>query len=233
MFIKIRRILSLIIVLTSVLLIVWVSLPNPHQALTQSIIPTEMQLPSNGQTPIPMLIKTRQISLIWPNSMRIGEIEEITLVFKPVENVASSTKPQVESSDIYKSYNIMVEARFEVAGISVSPANPTRESMPAGQTVKFKWQISTNQVGSYDGNVWLSLRFLPLNGTQASQVPIFIHEVKIQSSSLFGMNETQAYFVGGSGVALGVVIIFGDMIVLIRRWMKKMTTKASMGTKDL
>jgi hypothetical protein len=233
MFIKIRRILSLIIVLTSVLLIVWVSLPNPHQALTQSIIPTEMQLPSNGQTPIPMLIETRQISLIWPNSMRIGEIEEITLVFKPVENVASSTKPQVESSDIYKSYNVMSEARFEVAGISVSPANPTRESMPAGQTVKFKWQISTNQVGSYDGNVWLSLRFLPLNGTQASQVPIFIHEVKIQSFSLFGMNETQAYFVGGSGVALGVVIIFGDMIVLIRRWMKKMTTKASMGTKDL
>ena len=171
--------------------------------------------------------------LDWPSSMRIGEQEEIKLVFEPVDTDASSPNQLPESLNIYNNYNIMAEARFEVAGIRVSPANPTRETMPPGQTMKFKWQISTHQAGSYDGTVWLSLRFLPLDGSQASEVPIFIHEVKIQTSSLFGMNETMAYFAGGSGAVLGVVIIFGDMIAIIRRRTRKITTKYNTDTKVL
>jgi hypothetical protein len=180
-----------------------------------------------------MMIETRQVYLEWPSSMRIGEKEEIALVFEPVETEASSPNQQLESSDIYNSYNIMAEARFEVAGIRVSPANPTRESMPAGQTVKFKWQINTDQVGSYDGAVWLSLRFLPLDGSRASQVPIFIRDVKIQTSSLFGMNETMAYFVGGAGIVLGVMIVIGDMINMVKRLMLKNPTKDSKDTKEI
>lgn len=230
MFMKIHRFLSLVLLLISVLLIGWASLPNRHQSVTQSISPSEMQLPSIGQGSLASLMEMRQVLLEWPSSMRIGEKEEITLTFQPVDTGAPSPKQQQESSNIYQNYNIMAEARFEVAGIMVSPPNPTRESMPAGQTVKYKWQISTDHTGFYDGTVWLSLRFLPLDGSQASQVPIFIHEIRIHTSSLLGMNETMAYFAGGSGIILGVVIIIGDMIGWIRRWKRKIVTKYTRGT---
>jgi hypothetical protein len=233
MSIKFRRVLSLILFLVSIFLIVWVSLPNHYRAVTQPISSSEMQLPSIGQGSMPTQMEMRQVELEWPSTMRIGEKEEIRLVFGPVETGASTPNKQRESSIIYNNYNIMAEARFEVAGISVSPANPTRESMPPGQTVNFTWQIKPDQSGTYDGTVWLSLRFLPLDGSPASQVPIFIHQVKIQAYSLFGMNETIAYFAGGSAALLSVVIVFGDMIDFIRRRMRKISNKSVQGTKVL
>jgi hypothetical protein len=220
-----RRVLSLIMLVISVSLIVWASLPNQHQAITQSISRTEMQLPSSGQVLILSMMEDRQVVLEWPNSMRIGEMEEITLSFELVHTDTLSSNFATEFSDVYDSYNIMAEARFEVAGIKVSPVNPTRESMPLGQSVKFKWQVSTDQAGSYDGTLWLSLRFLPLDGSQASQIPIYIHEVGIHSSSLYGLNEMMAFILGGVGVMLAAVIIFDDMIGWVKRLMKKKTTK--------
>ena len=165
--------------------------------------------------------------------MRIGETEEITLILEPVTGEKSSQTPSLVSTDIYSIYNIMAEARFEVAGVTVNPANPIRESMPSGQTVKFKWQISTDQVGSYDGKVWLSLRLLPLDGSQASEVPIYIRELRLQTTSLFGMNEAMAYFVGGVGVVLSLVIEYGDMISWFKRLVIKNNTKDAKDTKDL
>ena len=222
-----RCVLSLILLVISISLIVWASLPNQHQAITQSISRTEMQLPSSGQVLILSMMEDRQVVLEWPNSMRIGEMEEITLSFEPVHTDALSSNLATEFSDVYDSYNIMAEARFEVAGIKVSPADPTREAMPSGQSVKFKWQVSTDQAGPYDGTVWLSLRFLPLDGSQASQIPIFIREVGIHSSSLFGLNETMTFVLGGVGVMLAAVIIFDDMIGWVKRWMKNKTTKVA------
>jgi hypothetical protein len=225
MFLKARRILSTILLVISVSMIIWASLPDQHLTVTQFISPSEIQLSSSAQTSIPKMIENRQVVLDWPRSMRIGETKAIILVFEPVENEASSPMQQPESSNMSNNYNIMAEARFEVAGIIVSPANPIRESMPDRQTVKFKWQISTEYVGSYDGTVWLFLRFLPLDGSQAIQVPIFIRDVGIKASSLFGMTETKVYFVGGAGIVLAVIFVFSDMIGLVRRRMRKIPKK--------
>jgi hypothetical protein len=230
MFIKIRHALSLIILLLSVSLIVWALLPNPHQIVTQSILSAEMRLPSSVQVSSSSMMETRQVMLKYPNSMRIGETEEITLVFEPVEDGVSSSNAPAISSDIYYRYNIMTEASFGVTGIWVSPANPTRESMPAGQAVKFRWQISTDRVGSFAGTLWLSLRFLPLDGSQASQVPIFIRDVEIRTSSLFGLNQTMAYLFGGVGMVLATGIVFDDIIAFARRWMKKSILKESVNS---
>jgi hypothetical protein len=188
-----------------------------------------MQLLNSGQLSVQTINITRQVLLIWPSSMRIGEREEISLVFEPSEAETPLISQQVETSDVYNHYNLMAEARFEVAGITVSPANPIRESMPAGVPVKFKWQISTDQAGSYDGTMWLSLRFLPLDGSQAIQIPIYIRDMTIRTSSLFGMNEAVAYYLGGAGMVLAGVLVFGDMMKWTRLWMRNRTFK---GAKD-
>jgi hypothetical protein len=149
----------------------------------------------------------------------------MTLVFEPVESVSATSDQPAGYSDIYSLYNLMAEVRYDVSVLSVTPANPTRESMPAGQRVKFTWKINAVQVGLYDGTVWLSLRYLPLDGGQASQVPIYIQEVKVQTSSLFGLNKTMAYLLGGVGVVLAAVIVYDDLIAWVRKWMKKKSPK--------
>ncbi len=222
---KTRRALSIGLVLFSSCLLIWASLANKRQVVIQSISPAEMQLPTNMQAATPTILDTRQVVLDWPTSMRIGDEEVIILVFEPVLNDALSSNPQGRFSDVYNNYNIMAEARFEVAGINVNPANPTRESMPSGHVAKFNWQINVEQAGSYHGNVWLSLRFLPLDGTPASQEPIFVREVDIHAVSLFGLNAPLVRVLGGVGIILSVLIIFDDMIGLMRKCRGMITRK--------
>jgi hypothetical protein len=205
----------------SIALIIWASLPNKRQTVVQSISPAEMQISPSVEGCDSLRMAARQVVLEWPSSMRIGEDETMTLVFEPVESVSATSDQPAGYSDIYSLYNLMAEARYDVSGIIVTPANPTRESMPAGQRVKFTWKINAVQVGLYDGTVWLSLRYLPLDGGQASQVPIYIQEVKVQTSSLFGLNKTMAYLLGGVGVVLAAVIVYDDLIAWVRKWMKK------------
>jgi hypothetical protein len=222
-----RQIISFPLLVVSITMIIWASLPNPHRSMAQPISFAHTTIASNSQAPISTKLEARQAVLQWPKSMRIGEQDEITLVFEPIGGEAPSPDFSADNVDIYSLYNIMAEVKFEVAGIKVSPATPTRESMPAGQRVKFKWEVSSGQVGSYTGQLWLSLRLLPLDGSQANQIPIFIHDVVLQSASLFGMTEAMAYLMGGAGVALGVIIVYSDMISQVRRFLIKNNTKVS------
>lgn len=230
MYTKVRRILALILLVIFVLLILWAALPNRRQ--TVSLSPSEMQLPTAEKDSVLIPTETRQVRLEWPGSMHISEREIMTLIYEPSVTEAASDSQQPDSSSVYDSYNIMAEAKFEVAGINMSPTNPTRESMPAGQTVKFIWQISADKVGIYDGNVWLSLRFLPLNGGLPSQIPIFIRQVRIQTSRLLGMSEKMAYSVGGAGFIMCLIIIFDDMIGFVRPRMRILFKKDTISTKE-
>lgn len=218
---KIRRALSIGLLLFGSSLLIWASIPSKHEVVEQAISSSEMQLPSDTQANIPSILETRQVMLEWPSSLRIGDMEGITLVFEPIANDMSANNPQDKFSDVYIDYNIMTEARFEVAGISVSPAIPTRESMPSGRSVKYEWQINAEQVRTFYGTVWLSLRFLPLDGNKAIQKPIFVREVDLHATSLCGMSAPMARLLGGMGIILSVVIIFDDMI----SWFRKSKTR--------
>jgi hypothetical protein len=219
--------------MTSLFLIVWASLPNPHQSITQPISYAETKPPIDMQGSTSSMMVIRQVVLDWPRSMRIGDADEITLILEPVESGASTQNPSLVSTDIYSIYNIMAEARLEVAGITTNPANPIRESMPVGQTVKYRWEVNTTQVGRYTGKVWLYLRLLPLDGSTPNQVPIFIRDVAIQAYSLIGMTETAAYLVGGVGIALVIATVYSDMMELIKRLKSKKTAKYTVDTNEI
>ncbi len=162
------------------------------------------------------------VRLEWPSLLRIGDEGVIILDFEPALEDISAPSASTRYSDIYSSYNIMVEGRFEVAGIKVDSSNSIRESLPAGQPVRFKWKVSADKAGVYPGNVWLSLRFLPLDGNQTTQLPIFVHEVEIRSINLLGLNGMLARLLGGVGVLIGVILVLNDMI---KEWKNKVITK--------
>ncbi len=207
-------------------------MPNKHQTVIQTIPSSAMQISPTGQVDDALSIPNRQVVLEWPVSMRIGEDEVITLIFEPVVTEPVSTDHSAGNSEVYSHYNLMAEARYDVSGVSVKPANPTRESMPPGQLVKFSWKVNAANEDSYSGTVWLSLRYLPLDGGPPSQVPIYIQQVTLETSSLFRLNETKAYLLGGVGIVLAAAIVSDNLIAWVLNRKTKKTSKDAMDIKD-
>jgi hypothetical protein len=227
-----RRILAILLLFVSLGMIIWAALPNSRQTDSQVLTPEMMQLPDHAQSAIPLSIPAREVTLEWPAQMRIGEEEVITLSIFPAQADRVNTNGQENYTDLYSLYSLMAEGRFDVAGLKVDPANPRRESMPDGQPLKFKWAVSTDIVGSYDGTVWLSLRYLPLDGSQATQIPVYIQGINIQATSFFGMSENVVYLLGGLGVLVSAVLVYDDIISLLRNINKKITPAGMMKTND-
>jgi hypothetical protein len=170
-------------------------------------------------------IPARQLKMEWPESMRIGEEEQIRLSFTQAEE-QPGLKEQRGYLDAYAAYNIMADSRYEVAGMRVKPAVQSRESMPAGKPVNLTWKISSDRVSTYDGQVWLSLRYLPLDGSAAIEVPIYVQEVSIKTTSLFRMNESMATILGGIGVIASAALVYDDVARIVLLVLKKQGNNA-------
>jgi hypothetical protein len=223
----IRCLVSFILVIAGIGLLAWASIPARRQVFVQRIPVTAMQAPKREQEIEQAIPQARQVRLEWPESLRIGDQAMISLDFLPLKEESDTGVSAASISNAYASYNLMAEGRFEVAGVNVDPANPRRESLPQGASVNYQWKISAADAGSYPGEVWLSLRFLPLNGGQASNVPIFVHEVNIRATSLFGLSGPLARGMGGVGIVVGLGMSFDVMIGMIKR----LTNKGTRGTK--
>ncbi|NJD60123.1 MAG: hypothetical protein C3F13_14435 [Anaerolineales bacterium] len=201
-------------------MVFWASVPNQHVTIEQSLSPSMMGLPPEGSEAQQVSIPGRKIMLEWPSAMRIGDQEEIKLRFLPDTENAGQGVP-VNFRDAYLKYNIMAEGRYEVAGMQVSPANPTRESMPAGEPIKFTWKITSTEMGAFDGKVWLSLRYLPLDGSAPIKVPIYAREITIRTSGLFGLGKSAAFLLAGLGIVAGAALVYDDIIGGFSSYMKK------------
>jgi hypothetical protein len=216
----IRHAFAILIFLVALSVIFWASIPNKHVTIEQSILPAMMVLPAEGSEAQQVSIPGRKIMLEWPAAMRIGDQEEIQLRFIPDTEEVGQGIP-VNFMDAYHIYNLMAESRYEVAGMQVDPANPIRESMPGGEPVKFTWKINSTEEGTFNGKVWLLLRYLPLDGSAPIQVPIYAREITIHTSSLFGLGEGTAYLLAGLGIVASVALVYDDIIGVFLSFMKK------------
>jgi hypothetical protein len=229
----IRQIVSFVLILAGLIMLAWASIPYKRQILVTTILPAEMQAPEGGQGGGQALLQARQVVLEWPESMRIGDKAVISLAFQPAENQTNDNYHGSDLTDAYASYNLMAEGGFEVAGLRVNPDNPVRESLLAGQMVSLKWTIGAQEAGSFPGDVWLSLRFLPLDGSPASDVPIFVQQVELHASSLLGLGGPQARLLGGMGVIVGLALSTDVMIRMFKKLITKGRTKiVQVTTKD-
>ncbi len=212
-----RRILSISSLLTGATLLIWAVLPVKAQVDLHSLDPASMSLETNGGEDTPAIPDGRQVRLEYPAFTRIGEQGKITLDFISTPGDGSPPDSLAGFSDAYREYNVMVETRVEAAGIRVEPGNPTRESLPPGQPVRFTWKITTDQPGGYDGKVWLSLRFLPLDGGEPVQAPVYVGAFSMRFISLVGFNASAARFVGGVGLFVGILLTITEVFQGLRR----------------
>ena len=208
---KIRFLLALILLVISIILLVWSFVPAKKRVVVQLLQPTMMSVKSNAGEETAIL-ENRQVRLEWPSSLRIGDEGVIQLDFEVTQEDVSSLNQQSSLVDAYTNHNVMAEANYEVAGMKILPANTTRVSMPPGQPVKIIWKITPEQDGSYLGIVWLSLRFLPLDGNNPIQIPIYVKDIKVQVSSLLGLNGSLARLFGWVGVLVSLLLVIENAI---------------------
>ena len=223
---KIRHIFSLVLAVLGLIALVWGVWPVRRIKLVQIIQPESMQMQAAGAIRGLAVLETRQVTLEWPESLRIGDQGSIDLVFAPVNAGVVAQPPAARFDDVYARYNLMAEGRLEAAGVRVNPADPRRESLPAGQTVKYSWRVSAQKAAIYPANAWLLLRFLPLQGGSASELPVFVHEIEIRETSLLGLSGPAARVVGGIGMLISLALGY-DVMISVPRWWSRHKTQRS------
>ncbi len=208
--------LSVVLLIAGIGMLTWGILPARHQRLVQLIPPVSVS-EVDGELRTLVVLQDYQVVLEWPVVLRIGDTGRMTLRLEPGPGKVDAQAPPSTAANSVTINNLMAESRFEAAGLQVDPANPRRESLLPGRSVKHVWQISAQKAGTFRGNVWLSLRVLPLSGGAPSDMPVFIHETNIHASSLLGLSGPQARLGGSVGILVGLALGMDGLLTFIRR----------------
>lgn len=191
--------------------------PEPTEVPT-SANPDEPQfLPT--QTPAPdsaILYERRLISLDWPEKIRVGDSERITLIIQVDQD--GKITPTVSSEehtldlepvfipDIYEDHYLNLEARIDIAGMEVLPQGIVSTAIIKGKDVKFAWSLSPRQVGKFSGTVWLYLNIIPKEAGHNQKELLMAKPIDIQGVTVFGMPANVARLSGAFGTGISFLL---------------------------
>ncbi len=168
--------------------------------------------------PDPAIPEQRRLTLEYPPRIRAGDSDVIrlTLEVDPSGNITPTavvegnvtTGDTIEIPNLYETHHVIAEARFDVAGLQVSPPALSSEVLEPGQTVRFFWSVRPEQTGTYRGTVWLYLRFVDKVSGEESQRPVSAQIVEIEAVNFFGISANIVRVAGGAGSVIGGIIGF-------------------------
>jgi len=170
-------------VITSLLLPARTSLSQTPPAIQEPISPTGEPVAQPTDQPLPTqspsVPEPRLMILEWPATMRLNDSRYVALTLAVDEHGIITPTASYEGNqivgepvlipDVYDTHNVMVEARLDLAGLAVQPDDLTSLSLRPGETVTFRWNVRSTEIGRFRGTVWLYLRFLPLSGGPESR----------------------------------------------------------------
>jgi len=235
-----RRLIVLVILLSSLALLAWGFWPGIDQTQVLSISPQEMQLPTQasgvvatgmpGNTQMPRIPEARLLILKWPEHLRTGDTDIVRLMVQVDEEgniipTASYEEHEIIGEpglipDMYDSHNVLAEARLEIAGLQVIPDDLVIQALRPGEDLTFTWSVRSAEVGRLRGTVWLYLRFLPLDGGPDRQIALSAQVIEIEVVNLFGIGGAMARIMGLTGVAASGLLGADDILNSVR-WLSK------------
>jgi hypothetical protein len=199
------------------------SLPS---ALPTSVVPVS--------TPQPALPERRRLTLEFPPQMRAGDSDVIRLTLEmddlggitPTAEIGGNvvTGEMIDIQNLYETHHVIAEARFDMAGMEVSPADLSSQPLTQGQSVTFYWSIRPREAGIYRGTVWLYLRFVDKQSSEESQKVVSVQLVQIEAVNLLGLSAKWVRTTGVIGSAVGTVIgfpFFEDILKFLIQRRKK------------
>jgi hypothetical protein len=199
--------------------------PEPAEPLPTQQAPAEeapiAEPPDGTQFPIiavpqPAVPERRRLTLEYPPQIRAGDSDVVRLTLEvdqagkltPTAVVEGNviTGETIEIPNLYETHHVIVEAKFDVAGMQVSPPDLSSQTLAPGQTVRFFWSIRPEEVGTYRGTIWLYLRFVDKVSGEESQTAVSAQIVEIEAMNLFGIPANVVRVAGGAGSVIGSIL---------------------------
>ena len=192
---------------------------------TESISLTAVSPDAAGQ---PALPERRRLTLEFPPQIRVRDADLVRLTLEVDDlgnltptaqiggNVASGGV--VEIPNLYESHQVIAEARFDLAGTDVRPAELVSEALSPGNSVTFQWSVRPPDVGFYRGTIWLYLRFVEKQRRAESRKTVSAQIVEIEAVNFLGLSGEFARTAGVIGSAVGTILgfpFFEDIIKVV------------------
>ena len=227
--------LGLILLCGGVFLVLWYAFsksggaaPPTSSEPTQSISPTG--LPPRG-TAQPAIPERRRLTVEFPPQIRAGDSDLVRLTLE-VDDLGNLTPTAeiggnvvngqvVEIPNLYESHHVIAEARFDLAGMDVRPADLVSEALAPGNSVTFRWSIRPADVGVYRGTVWLYLRFVDKQTGEESRKTVSAQLVEIEAVNFLGLSGNWARTTGIIGSVVGTVIGFPFLEDIVKFLLKR------------
>jgi hypothetical protein len=213
--------------------------PNDQQSPATSPTQPILATPSANESPstaVPAIPERRRLTLEFPSQIRTGDSDVIRLTLEvddlgnitPTAQIGGNvvTGDVVEIPNLYETHNVIAEAKFDVAGMQVSPPELVSQPLSKGQSVNFYWSVRPSDVGVYRGTVWFYLRFVDKVSGEESRKTVSAQLVEIEAVNFLGLPAKVVRTFGGVGSVIGAVIgfpFFEDIVKFIfgRRKRKK------------
>jgi len=216
-----RQLLTVMSVLLALILLGWGAWPLTQKTLRRELLPAAMQFPAADEAyaaPRPAIPGGRILTLQFPENMRVGEAAVVRLIL-------SEEQPAVlQFPNIFQSHNVLAEARLELPGLKILPANNVRQPLRPGQPAIFYWSITAAQAGRYEGKSWFYLTFFSLSDGSTTRLAISAQPVEIRARDFLGLPAAPARALGLLGLILGAVLGFPILFDVV---MQKKTSKVS------
>ncbi len=213
---------------------------EPTQVSSVPSPTSEVLIPVTGgggeePTPLPAIPERRRVTLEFPAKIRAGDsdIVRLTLEMDDLGNITPTaqfegnvvTGEVIEIPNLYETHHVIAEARFDIAGLQVSPPELISQSLAPGQSLNFYWSVRPQEPGIYRGTVWLYLRFVEKVSGEESRKAVSAQPVEIEAVNVLGLPANFVRTAGGIGSVVGAVIgfpFFEDILkFLFGRWRKK------------
>lgn len=204
--------------------------PSEPTAPLPSVNPTSMAVTSQ-----PALPERRFLTLEFPPTIRAGDsdIIRLTLEVDDLGNVTPTaeldgnvvTGEVIEIPNLYETHHVVTEARFDVAGMDVRPAELISAPLAQGQPAVFYWSVRPGEVGVYRGTIWLYLRFVDKSNGEESRKTVSAQIVEIEAVNLLGLSTNVVRATGLVGSLVGTVMgfpFFEDIVKFVfGRWKRR------------
>jgi hypothetical protein len=178
----------------------------------------------------PALPERRRLTLEFPPEIRAGDSDlvRLTLEVDDLGNVTPTAQVEgnvitgdiVQIPNLYDSHHVIAEARFDLAGMEIRPAELVSEPLSPGNSVTYLWSVHAPNAGVYRGTIWLYLRFVEKQTGEESRKTISAQIVEIEAVNLLGLSGEFARTSGVIGSVVGTIIgfpFFEDLVKLVFR----------------
>ena len=198
---------------------------EPTALPSLTAVATSEGFPDVAQPAIP---ERRRLTVEFPPQIRAGDSDlvRLTLEVDELGNLTPTaegggnvvTGETIEIPNLYESHHVIAEARFDLAGMEVRPADLVSEALLPGTAVTFRWSIRPPDVGVYRGTIWLYLRFVDKQSGEESRRTVSAQLVEIESVNFLGLSGEFARTTGVIGSVVGTILgfpFFEDIIKLL------------------